>query len=892
MKRYPFKFLDAYDQNDTDIFFGRDEEIKTLYEMAFQNSILLVYGASGTGKTSLIKCGLAGKFKSYDWLPLTVRRGSNINDSLEKILVQEGGDAANTDDEAATPNEKVLTGLPKLIRNVYLNHFKPIYLIFDQFEELYILGDKTEQAKFIDSIKEILAGGQTVKLIFSIREEYLGFLYDFERAVPQLLRKKLRVEPMTIDKVTDVLTGINNNKNSNVHIKEDELQEITEGIFNRLKGKKFTHTIQLPYLQVFLDKLYLDITGDESRQADALITNETLKGIGDIGDVLRDFLESQVKSISEKKSSAGKIIPPDTIWKILSPFSTLEGTKQPILIKDLLEQLKGKENITDTLVKECITEEFAKRRILNSTDVTNQYELTHDSLAKTIAARRTDEEIALLEIRKLINNQVATNADARELFTEKQLNFIEPHLAKLNLNEVEKKLIRDSHRAVAKRKRRRIAVILLIFLGLLLALVYMADSKRRINDSFLAAKAAQIAADTSAARAKRAQTESDTSAALANRARVKADTNEAIANRAVNKAYISAAKEKKAKVAAKLSENKAIIALNETRIKNLRNAASEYSRLIHDGPSDENGNADKFYRRNYFLAYSYHFDRLDDSLKTKDPVFSKTTYRSLRTKLYYDNELYKRIYEDFVLINKSGDLDPVITEDKTIRLTRNDNNPAIIAHKALTRQDIVPNAVGYTTGLTFCATEDNFIYVYNGSERIDTISMGAKVTALDYNEKLKTVYFGTSNGYIGYVEYTGNRKKNQPVFENKLESEITAIQFFELRDNNPEGITNNFLLATAKTSNPRVYKLDGKSPKPDKHLIGNELPYKKEYGIIENAVFDAAKKHIILYTSPNGPYLWNPFTYDLMEKLKSEAKFHPNPKDINNLINQSDVKFY
>ena len=60
MKKYPFKFLDSYNQKDKDIFFGRDEEIEALYEMVFQTPILLIYGASGTGKTSLIQCGLAG----------------------------------------------------------------------------------------------------------------------------------------------------------------------------------------------------------------------------------------------------------------------------------------------------------------------------------------------------------------------------------------------------------------------------------------------------------------------------------------------------------------------------------------------------------------------------------------------------------------------------------------------------------------------------------------------------------------------------------------------------------------------------------------------------------------------------------------------------------------
>lgn len=503
MGKYPFKFLNAYDQNDTDIFFGRDEEIKALYEMVFQNSILIVYGASGTGKTSLIQCGLAGKFKSYDWLPLIVRRGSNINVSLEKILAQEGGDAAGAEEEVAEPDAKVLTGVPKLIRKVYLNHFKPIYLIFDQFEELYILGDKdkNEETKFIETIKEILASGQTVKLIFSIREEYLGYLYEFERAVPQLLRKKLRVEPMNNEKFAKVLTGINNLKNTNVHFKEDELEPITEGIFNRLKAKENTLTIQLPYLQVFLDKLYMEITHqDETHEKEAIITNKDVEAMGNIGDVLRDFLESQVTSISEKKSSPDKPVSTDTIWKILSPFSTLKGTKQPVLIKDLIDnELKGEADITETLVTECISQEFKNRRILNTTD--DQYELTHDSLAKTIAERRTDEQRSLLEIRNLIENQVATSAEVKELFTEKQLNFIEPHLPKLRLNVVENKLIEDSRKAVAKiknkRKRRNqliFAVLVFIIGGLIFFSIKLNNSKtyaeeqKRAADSTLAVK--------------------------------------------------------------------------------------------------------------------------------------------------------------------------------------------------------------------------------------------------------------------------------------------------------------------------------------------------------------------------------------------------------------------
>ena len=70
---------------------------------------------------------------------------------------------------------------------------------------------------------------QPVKMIFSIREEYLGHLDKFERVVPQLLRKKLRVEPMNFEKVSKVINGATLLEHSNVRLKAGEEQAITEG---------------------------------------------------------------------------------------------------------------------------------------------------------------------------------------------------------------------------------------------------------------------------------------------------------------------------------------------------------------------------------------------------------------------------------------------------------------------------------------------------------------------------------------------------------------------------------------------------------------------------------------------------------------------------------------
>jgi hypothetical protein len=460
MKKYPFKFLDAYNKEDTDIFFGRDEEIDLLYEMIFQTSVLLVYGASGTGKTSLIQCGLASRFQSHDWLALMIRRGNNINVSFQKTLTDAGGFIQAEEDDDMDWLEEVMSEketstaarksspLTRSLKTIYLKSFRPVYLIFDQFEELFILGSNEEQQQFIKAVQEILEVEQPVKMIFSMREEYLGYLNRFERAVPQLLKKKLRVEPMNLDKVSQVIKGATTYKNSNVRLKEGEEDLIAEGIFERIKSKEKTLTIQLPYLQVFLDKFYLEVTHDETRQAEALFTSQALNKIGDIGDVLRNFLEEQVMSISAKLNVNFPGVSTESIWTVLSPFATLEGTKEPIGKLDLYDRLPG----FDPVMVNATIEAFINSRILRYNEDAELYEIAHDSLAKRISEKRSDEEIALLEIRRLIKSQTSLKADARELFSEKQLNFIEPFLEKIKLTREEKAWIQESYEAVMKLK--------------------------------------------------------------------------------------------------------------------------------------------------------------------------------------------------------------------------------------------------------------------------------------------------------------------------------------------------------------------------------------------------------------------------------------------------------
>ena len=154
--------------------------------------------------------------------------------------------------------------------------------------------------------------------------------------MPELLRKKLRVEPMNLDKVKTVVQSIGKVKGSLVSLKAGEEAAIAETIFEKIKGEEKKLSIPLPYLQVFLDKFYLEITEDETRQSEAVFNTDALAKMKDIDNVLRDFLDEQVVKTARDSGQT-----PDTIWSVLSPFVTLEGTKEPLTLADLQARFKG-----------------------------------------------------------------------------------------------------------------------------------------------------------------------------------------------------------------------------------------------------------------------------------------------------------------------------------------------------------------------------------------------------------------------------------------------------------------------------------------------------------------------------------------------------------------------
>lgn len=454
----PFKFLDAFTQSDADAFFGRDKEVVTLYEYVNKNRLVLVYGQSGTGKTSLVQCGLASRFDITDWYPISIRRQNNINESLLQTLSKYSKKAVEED-------------VVKTLEKLNARFLRPIYLIFDQLEELLILGDenKEEENQFINTIQQILSATElSCHIIFIIREEYIGGLYHFEKMIPNLFDRRLRIEPMNFGKVQEVIIKSCEKFNIELESPEVNARQIIDNISAGKSG------IPLPYLQVYLDMLYREdfvktysdhLPNDNSEYPLLTFTNEEIEAFGKIEDVLDKFLKEQESTIQEQLQLDHQNVPDRLVHKVLDAFVTEEGTKRPVRFNRneqnkliLLEEttLKSLPELSGSLLTDCL-EALENSRLVRFTD--DSIELAHDSLAALIDEQRTDEQRQINEFRRMIQNAYSTYLNFGNYLSVQQYLGIKALIPKLNLSEDQIKFIEDSqahHEAEEKAEKERL----------------------------------------------------------------------------------------------------------------------------------------------------------------------------------------------------------------------------------------------------------------------------------------------------------------------------------------------------------------------------------------------------------------------------------------------------
>jgi WD40 repeat protein len=177
-KNSPFLGLKRFNFKDRDRFFGRDQLIARLFEAVNLSSLSFVLGASGSGKSSVVRAGLIPELKksleSQTFYDFIFTPNQDPFDSLYRCLLSEEKDYNFSKSEAEIALEGKADTLTKVISA--LKKEEERWLIFvDQFEELFTICDNPDKRKnFIEGLVQITKSTDpSVKIILAMRSDFL-----------------------------------------------------------------------------------------------------------------------------------------------------------------------------------------------------------------------------------------------------------------------------------------------------------------------------------------------------------------------------------------------------------------------------------------------------------------------------------------------------------------------------------------------------------------------------------------------------------------------------------------------------------------------------------------------------------------------------------------------
>ncbi len=220
--RPPYPGLMAFEEADAPVFFGRDRSIRegvdSLIKMRRYGTsrLLMLLGASGSGKSSVVRAGLLPQLKRDPrWLVVDPFRPRD--NPFEELAIQLSRCFSSFSHDrpwkhllpqelSATPD----SWLPDLAREIRQAADQPettMVITVDQFEELLVSDPNHPAQSFLDFLACALAGNDNRLLVIgTMRSDFLG-AFQAEPRLADLKYKALNIPTLTVDDFSQVITG-------------------------------------------------------------------------------------------------------------------------------------------------------------------------------------------------------------------------------------------------------------------------------------------------------------------------------------------------------------------------------------------------------------------------------------------------------------------------------------------------------------------------------------------------------------------------------------------------------------------------------------------------------------------------------------------------------------
>ena len=224
----PFPGLRPFEPEEDHLFFGRERQTDELLRRLRSERFLAVVGTSGSGKSSLVRCGLIPSLYSgamvwagSSWRVTILRPGEDPIGQLASAL--DAPDALGTSGELADTNRVLLEatlrrsslGLLEAVRQAHIPPEDNLLVLVDQFEELFRFRRSRESASPKDAgaafVKLLLEASRQrdipVYVVLTMRSDFIGDCMTFAGLPEAVTAGQYLMPRMSRDELRSAITG-------------------------------------------------------------------------------------------------------------------------------------------------------------------------------------------------------------------------------------------------------------------------------------------------------------------------------------------------------------------------------------------------------------------------------------------------------------------------------------------------------------------------------------------------------------------------------------------------------------------------------------------------------------------------------------------------------------
>ena len=492
----PYKGLAYFDctEEDAKYFYGRTALTDQLLEKVRVGNFLAVLGASGSGKSSVVRAGLLYQLQLGQRLSGSESRqikilqpGEHPLNSLALTFVDSGLSDIEQATQLAQAEDLIKKGSEGLRQLIAVTDTQRVILVVDQFEEAFTLcQDSSERQQFFECLLGALPKtGDKLCLVLTMRADFFGkcLEQDYSGLAQQIQEHGIAVMPMSPEELKQAI--VEPAKQVDLEIEPELVKEILADVADA-PG-------YLPLLQYTLTRLWEEST-------DNCLRLNTYAKLGGVMGTLRQRATEVYELFSEEEQAAVKHI----FLALTQLGEGTEDTRRRVFKPNLVNQ-RYSEELIDTVVQKLADEKLvvttemvgkgggAKRVAV--VDVAHEALIRHWSLLRSWISENRDGMRIARKIEAAAEEWKIKGKSADYLFNGAKLteteNYLEDYFELGLLSVLGKEFIKQS---IQKRKRNKgVRVGLFAFVIGVVAISSVVSThfglksrKREINSNLLA----------------------------------------------------------------------------------------------------------------------------------------------------------------------------------------------------------------------------------------------------------------------------------------------------------------------------------------------------------------------------------------------------------------------